>query len=147
MSVLKEFRDFAVKGNMIDLAIGVIIGAAFGAIVSSIVDDIFMPLIGLVIGGIDFSNLFVVLSNPDNVAVPSIAAAKAAGVSTLNIGLFINAVVKFTIIAFVLFMVVKGINSLKREAAKEPVQTTPAPTKEEILLTEIRDALRATPRV
>ncbi len=147
MSVLKEFRDFAVKGNMIDLAIGVIIGAAFGAIVSSIVDDIFMPLIGLVIGGIDFSNLFVVLSNPDNVAVPSIAAAKAAGVSTLNVGLFINAVVKFTIIAFVLFMVVKGINSLKREAAKEPVQTTPAPTKEEILLTEIRDALRATPRV
>lgn len=147
MSVLKEFRDFAVKGNMIDLAIGVIIGAAFGAIVSSIVDDIFMPLIGLVIGGIDFSNLFVVLSNPDNVAVPSIAAAKAAGVSTLNVGLFINAVVKFTIIAFVLFMVVKGINSLKREAAKEPVQTTPAPTKEEILLTEIRDALRASPRV
>ena len=147
MSVLKEFRDFAVKGNMIYLAIGVIIGAAFGAIVSSIVDDIFMPLIGLVIGGIDFSNLFVVLSNPDNVAVPSIAAAKAAGVSTLNVGLFINAVVKFTIIAFVLFMVVKGINSLKREAAKEPVQTTPAPTKEEILLTEIRDALRATPRV
>ena len=147
MSVLKEFRDFAVKGNMIDLAIGVIIGAAFGAIVSSIVDDIFMPLIGLVIGGIDFSNLFVVLSNPDNVAVPSIAAAKAAGVSTLNVGLFINAVVKFTIIAFVLFMVVKGINSLKREAAKEPVQTTPAPTKEEILLTEIRDALRTTPRV
>ena len=147
MSVLKEFRDFAVKGNMIDLAIGVIIGAAFGAIVSSIVDDIFMPLIGLVIGGIDFSNLFVVLSNPDNVAVPSIAAAKAAGVSTLNVGIFINAVVKFTIIAFVLFMVVKGINSLKREAAKEPVQTTPAPTKEEILLTEIRDALRATPRV
>ncbi|MDV3251859.1 large conductance mechanosensitive channel protein MscL [Devosia sp. BK] len=147
MSVLKEFRDFAVKGNMIDLAIGVIIGAAFGAIVSSIVDDIFMPLIGLIIGGIDFSNLFVVLSNPDNVAVPSVAAAKAAGVSTLNVGLFINAVVKFTIIAFVLFLVVKGINSLKREAAKEPVETTPAPTKEEVLLTEIRDALRATPRL
>lgn len=147
MSVFKEFRDFAVKGNMIDLAIGVIIGAAFGAIVSSIVDDIFMPLIGLIIGGIDFSNLFVVLSNPENVAVPSVAAAKAAGVSTLNIGLFINAVVKFTIIAFVLFLVVKAINSLKREAAKEPVETSPAPTKEEVLLTEIRDAIRATPRV
>jgi large conductance mechanosensitive channel len=144
MSVLKEFRDFAVKGNMIDLAIGVIIGAAFGAIVSSIVDDIFMPLIGLIIGGIDFSNLFVVLSNPGDVAVPSLAAAKAAGVATLNIGLFINAVVKFTIIAFVLFMVV---NRLKREAAKEPVETTPAPTKEEVLLTEIRDALRAAPRL
>ncbi len=147
MSVFKEFRDFAVKGNMIDLAIGVIIGAAFGAIVSSIVDDIFMPLIGLIIGGIDFSNLFIVLSNPENVAVPSVAAAKAAGVSTLNIGLFINAVVKFTIIAFVLFLVVKAINSLKREAAKEPVETSPAPTKEEVLLTEIRDAIRATPRV
>jgi large conductance mechanosensitive channel len=147
MGMFKEFRDFAIKGNMIDLAIGVIIGAAFGAIVSSIVDDIFMPIIGLIIGGIDFSNLFVVLSNPDNVPVPSIAAAKAAGVATLNVGLFINAVVKFTIIAFVLFMVVKGINSLKREAAKEPVETTPAPTQEEVLLTEIRDALRASPRV
>jgi large conductance mechanosensitive channel len=143
MSVFKEFRDFAIKGNMIDLAIGVIIGAAFGAIVSSIVDDIFMPLIGLIIGGIDFSNLFVVLSNPNDVAVPSIAAAKEAGVATLNIGLFINAVVKFTIIAFVLFLVVKGINSMKREAAKEPVETSPAPTKEEVLLTEIRDAIRA----
>ena len=141
--MLKEFRDFAVKGNMIDLAIGVIIGAAFGAIVSSIVDDIFMPLIGLIIGGIDFSNLFVVLSNPDNIPVPSIAAAKAAGVATLNVGLFINAVVKFTIIAFVLFMVVKGINRLKKQAATEPVATTPAPSKEEVLLTEIRDALRA----
>lgn len=144
--MFKEFRDFAIKGNMIDLAIGVIIGAAFGAIVSSIVDDVFMPLIGLIIGGIDFSNLFIVLSNPDNVAVPSLAAAKAAGVATLNIGLFINAVVKFTIIAFVLFLVVKGINKLKRQAAAEPVVEAPAPSKEEVLLTEIRDALRASPR-
>ena len=143
MSVFKEFRDFAIKGNMIDLAIGVIIGAAFGAIVSSIVDDIFMPLIGLLLGGIDFSNLFVVLSNPNDVAVPSLAVAQEAGVATLNIGLFINAVVKFTIIAVVLFMVVKGINSMKREAAKEPVESTPAPSKEEVLLTEIRDILKA----
>tara|TARA_R110002020_G_scaffold178334_6_gene371341 strand:+ start:10696 stop:11124 length:429 start_codon:yes stop_codon:yes gene_type:complete len=141
--MFKEFRDFAIKGNMIDLAIGVIIGAAFGAIVSSVVDDIFMPLIGLLIGGIDFSNLFVVLSNPDNLPVPSLVAAQEAGISTLNVGLFINAVVKFAIIAFVLFMVVKGINSLKREAAKEPVAQTPAPSREEVLLTEIRDALRA----
>ena len=141
--MFKEFRDFAIKGNMIDLAVGVIIGAAFGAIVSSLVDDVFMPLIGLILGGIDFSNLFIVLSNPDNVAVPSLTAAQAAGVATLNIGLFINAVVKFAIIAFVLFMVVKGINSLKREAAKEPVAKTPAPSREEVLLTEIRDALRA----
>ncbi len=145
--MLKEFRDFAIKGNMIDLAIGVIIGAAFGSIVSSLVDDIFMPLIGLVLGGIDFSNLFIVLSNPDNVPVPSLAAAQQAGVSTLNIGLFINAVVKFTIIAFVLFLVVKAINAMKREAANEPAEVTPAPTKEEVLLTEIRDVLRANPRV
>lgn len=141
--VFKEFRDFAVKGNMVDLAIGVIIGAAFGAIVSSIVDDLFMPLIGLILGGIDFSNLFVVLKNPENVPVVSLAAAKAAGVATLNIGLFLNAVVKFLIVALVLFMLVKAINSLKRKAAEEPVQTTPAPSREEVLLTEIRDALRA----
>lgn len=145
--MFKEFRDFAIKGNMIDLAIGVIIGAAFGSIVSSLVDDIFMPLIGLIIGGVDFSNLFIVLSNPDGVSVPSLAAAQAAGVATLNIGLFINAVVKFTIIAFVLFMVVKGVNRMKRQAAVEPVAETPAPSKEEVLLTEIRDALRAAPRV
>ncbi len=142
-SLLKEFRDFAVKGNMIDLAIGVIIGAAFGAIVSSLVDDVFMPLIGLIIGGIDFSNLFIVLKNPNNVAVTSIQAAKDAGVATLNIGLFINAIVKFTIIAFVLFMVVKGINSMKKKAAEEPTPASPAPSREEVLLTEIRDALRA----
>jgi len=140
--MFKEFRDFAIKGNMIDLAIGVIIGAAFGAIVSSIVDDIFMPIIGLIIGGIDFSNLFVVLSNPENVPVPSLAAAQAAGVATLNIGLFINAVVKFVIIAFVLFLVVKAINSMKREAAAEPAPPAP-PTKEEELLAEIRDAIKA----
>src|SRR6476661_9262398 len=116
IQMFKEFRDFAVKGNMIDLAVGVIIGAAFGAIVSSIVDDIFMPLIGLILGRVDFSNLFVVLNNPGNVAVPSVAAAKAAGVATLNIGLFLNALVKFLIIAFVLFMVVKFVNRLKRQA-------------------------------
>lgn len=141
-SMLKEFRDFAIKGNMIDLAIGVIIGAAFGAIVSSIVDDIFMPLIGLIIGGIDFSNLFVVLKNPGNVAVTSLQQARDAGVATLNVGVFINAAVKFTIIAFVLFLVVKGINSMKRQAAAEPAKTPPAPSREEVLLTEIRDAVR-----
>ena len=145
--MFKEFRDFALKGNVLDLAIGVIIGAAFGAIVSSIVDDVFMPIIGLILSGLDFSNLFIVLNNPGNVPVPSVAAAQAAGVATLNYGLFINAVVKFTIIAFVLFLVVKGINRLKRQAAAEPVATTPAPSSEEVLLTEIRDALRAAPRV
>ena len=143
--MLKEFRDFAIKGNMIDLAVGVIIGAAFSAIVSSIVDDLFMPVIGLILGGIDFSNLFVVLKNPDSVPVVSLAAAKAAGVATLNIGLFLNAVVKFAIVAFVLFLVVKAINTLKRQAAIQPTQASPAPSREEVLLTEIRDALRARP--
>jgi large conductance mechanosensitive channel len=145
--MLKEFRDFAIKGNMIDLAIGVIIGAAFGAIVSSIVDDLFMPLIGLILGRIDFSNMFIVLNNPNNVAVPSLTAAKAAGVATLNIGLFLNALVKFLIIAWVLFMVVKGINMMKRRAAADPAPEVPAPpTKQEVLLTEIRDAIRAQPQ-
>jgi large conductance mechanosensitive channel len=141
-SMLKEFRDFAIKGNVVDLAIGVIIGAAFGAIVSSLVDDVFMPLIGLVLGRVDFSNLFVVLNNPNNVAVSSLAVAKEAGVATLNIGLFINAVVKFTIVAFVLFLVVKGINTVRNRQAAAPPAQPPAPTKEEVLLTEIRDALR-----
>lgn len=143
-SMYKEFRDFAIKGNMVDLAIGVIIGATFGAIVSSLVDDVFMPVIGLILGRIDFSNLFIVLSNPKNVDVPSIAAAKAAGVATLNIGLFINAVVKFLIVAVVLFAVVKALNMMKRKAAADPTPEVPAPpTKQEVLLTEIRDALVA----
>lgn len=140
--MFKEFRDFALKGNVIDLAIGVIIGAAFGAIVSSIVDDIFMPVIGLILSGIDFSNLFIVLNNPGNVPVPSVAAAKAAGVATLNYGLFINAVVKFTIIAFVLFLVVKAINRLKKQEAAAPA-APPAPSAQEKLLAEIRDAIKA----
>lgn len=140
--MFKEFRDFALKGNVMDLAIGVIIGAAFGAIVSSIVDDIFMPIIGLILNGVDFSNLFIVISNPNNVPVPSVAAAQAAGVATLNYGLFINAVVKFAIIAFVLFLVVKGINRLRRQEAAAPA-APPAPTTEEKLLTEIRDAIKA----
>ena len=139
--MFKEFRDFALRGNVVDLAIGVIIGAAFGVIVSSLVDDVFMPLIGLILGHIDFSNLFVVLSNPNNVPVTSLAQAKDAGVATLNIGLFINAVVKFLIVAFVLFLVVKGINSLKKKEPAASAAPTP-PTKEEVLLTEIRDALR-----
>lgn len=140
--MFKEFRDFALKGNVIDLAVGVIIGAAFGAIVSSIVDDVFMPVIGLVLSGIDFSNLFIVLNNPTGVAVPSVAFAKANGIATLNYGLFINATVKFTIVAFVLFLVVKGVNKLKREKAAAPVAPA-GPTAEEKLLMEIRDAIKS----
>ena len=142
--MLKEFRDFALKGNVIDLAIGVIIGAAFGAIVSSLVDDVFMPVIGLILNGIDFSNLFIVLSNPEGVAVPSVEVAKENGIATLNYGLFINAMVKFIIIAFVLFLVVKGVNRLRRKEAEKPTPAAPpAPTAEEKLLMEIRDAIKA----
>ena len=142
--MFKEFRDFALKGNVMDLAIGVIIGAAFGAIVSSVVDDLFMPIVGLILNGIDFSNLFIIISNPNNIAVPSVAAAKAAGVATLNYGLFINAVVKFAIVAFVLFLVVKGVNRLRRQEAAAPAPAAPpAPTTEEKLLMEIRDAIKS----
>jgi large conductance mechanosensitive channel len=141
--MLKEFRDFALRGNVIDLAIGVIIGAAFGAIVSSLVDDVFMPLIGLILSGIDFSNLFLVLNNPSGVAVPSVAFAKDNGIATLNYGLFINAVVKFTIVAFVLFLVVKAVNRLRRKEEAKPEPAPAAPTTEERLLTEIRDAIKA----
>lgn len=145
MSLIKEFKEFAVKGNMVDMAVGIIIGGAFGTIVSSLVDDVFMPVIGLILGGVDFSNLFIVLSNPSGVPTPSLAAAQAAGVATLNIGLFINAVVKFTIVAFALFILVKGINMLRRDAAKKPDEVPPAPPREEVLLTEIRDILKAKP--
>lgn len=144
MSFFQEFKEFAVKGNMVDMAVGIVIGGAFGTIVSSLVDDIFMPVIGLVLGGVDFSNLFIVLSNPDGVAVPSLAVAEAAGVATLNIGLFINAVVKFAIVAFALFMLVRGINMLRREKKAEEAPAEPAPPpREEVLLAEIRDILKA----
>jgi large conductance mechanosensitive channel len=140
--MLKEFRDFALRGNVIDLAIGVIIGAAFGTIVSSLVDDVFMPIIGLILSGVDFSNLFFVIRNPENIAVPSLAFAKENGIPVLAYGLFINAVVKFTIVAFVLFLVVRAVNSMKKKQETAPA-APPAPSKEEVLLTEIRDALRA----
>jgi large conductance mechanosensitive channel len=121
--MLKAFRDFAIKGSAADLAIVVIAGAALAAIVSSLVDDAFMPIIGLVLGKVDFSNLFIVVSNPNNVAVSPLAAASDAGVAALTIGLFINAVVKFSIVAFVLFLVVKGINTVRnRQAAAPPAQ-------------------------
>ena len=136
--MLKEFKEFALKGNMVDLAVGIVIGAAFGAIVSSLVDDIFMPIIGLLLNGIDFSNWFIVLSNPGDQAVPSLAAAKDLGVATLNIGLFINAIVKFTIVAFALFLVVKAMNTMKKKEAAKPAP----PPADITLLTEIRDLLK-----
>lgn len=139
--MFKEFKEFALKGNMVDLAVGIVIGAAFGAIVSSLVDDIFMPVIGIIIGGIDFSTWFVALADTKGVVYNTIAAAKDAGVPTLNIGLFINAVVKFVIIAFALFLVVKAMNSLKRKEEEKPPAPAVLPA-DVALLTEIRDLLK-----
>jgi large conductance mechanosensitive channel len=120
----KEFREFALKGNAVDLAIGVIIGVAFGGIVTSLVNDIMMPPIGKALGGVDFSNLFLVLGDG---TYPSLKAAKEAGAATINYGVFINVVINFLIVAFVLFMVVKAMNRMKREAPAP----APAPTERE----------------
>jgi large conductance mechanosensitive channel len=142
--VLKEFKEFALKGNMLDMAVGIIVGAAFGTIVKSLVEDVIMPPIGLALGGVDFSDLFVVLKAGTETAGPyvSLADAKAAGAVSINYGQFANTLISFLIVAFVLFMVVRGMNKLKRkEDAKPPAPA--APTKQEVLLTEIRDALRA----
>jgi len=135
--MLKEFRDFAMRGNVVDLAIGVIIGAAFGRIVDSLVNDIIMPIIGAVTGGLDFSNYFVGLSHA--VTATNLAEAKKQG-AVLGYGNFITIAVNFIIIAFVLFLVIKAINTMKKQEAA-PAPAAPAPTKSEVLLTEIRDAL------
>lgn len=132
MAIIKEFKEFAMRGNVVDLAVGVIIGAAFGKIVSSLVNDIIMPPIGYVTGGIDFKNLKVLLKQGD-------PAKKIADVS-INYGNFINTTIEFLIIAFCIFMVVKAINSLKKPEEVAPA-ADPEPTKEEILLTQIRDLL------
>ena len=139
----KDFKEFAMRGNMMDMAVGIIIGAAFGAIVASLVADIIMPPIGLLLGNLDFSNLFAVLkAGTPPPPYPSLAAAQAAGAVTLNYGLFVNHVVSFLIVAFAVFMVVKGMNRLKRKQAEAPTQPAPA-SPEVTLLTEIRDVLRS----
>ncbi len=124
--MIKEFKEFIMRGNVVDMAVGIVIGAAFGAIVKSFVDDVLMPPIGLLLGNVDFSNLFIILKEGGKAAGPyaSLAAAKAAGAVTLNLGIFINTVISFVIIAFAVFLVIKGINRLKREKeapAAEPV--------------------------
>jgi len=138
MSMLSEFREFALKGNVVDLAVGVIIGAAFGTIVASLVDDLIMPLVGSVSGGLDFSNYFVPLS--DSVTATTLAEAREQG-AVFAYGKFITAVLKFAIVAWVLFLVIKAMNAMKRkeEAKPAPVAETPADIK---LLTEIRDLLK-----
>jgi large conductance mechanosensitive channel len=134
--MLKEFREFAMKGNVLDMAIGVIIGGAFGKIVSSLVSDVLMPPIGLLMGKVDFTSLFLNLSGTPQ---PSLAAAKAAGAPTVNYGVFLQTVFDFIIIAFVIFMLVKQVNRFKKEEAPAP---PPGPTPQEKLLMEIRDALK-----
>lgn len=137
MSLVKEFKEFIMRGNVLDLAVGIIIGAAFTAIVSSLVDDMIMPIIGLVLKGIDFSNLFVNLRDPMDTTYVTVAAAKAAGIPTLNYGLFINAIIKFMIVGFAVFMLIKGMHRLvrKKEAAA-------GPSEDVLLLREIRDLLK-----
>ncbi len=140
MSLLKEFKEFAIKGNAFDLAVGVIIGAAFGKIVDSLVRDLVMPPIGLLLGGINFNNLFIALDGKDYATV---AAAKTAGVATLNYGVFIQSMVDFAIIAFAIFMVIKLMNNLRRQdQAKAEAAPEPAPSEEVLLLREIRDSLK-----
>ena len=139
MKLIDEFRIFAVKGNAFDLAVGVIIGAAFGAIVTSLVNDVIMPPIGYITGGIDFTDIFINLSGGD---YPSLAAAKDAGAATINVGVFLNRVISFLIVAWVLFLLVRQMNRLKRKEEEAP--TVPAaPPPELVVLQEIRDLLAA----
>ena len=135
--MLKEFKDFIQRGNVIDLAVAVIIGAAFGAIVKSFVDDIVTPLLGVFLGGLDFSNWFIALDGGDYV---TLAAAQEAGAATVNLGLFVNAIINFLIMAFVIFMVIRNMNKLKEEEKAAP-PAPPEPSAEEKLLMEIRDLL------
>lgn len=138
MGLIQEFREFAVKGNAIDLAVGVIVGGAFGTIVSSLVDDILMPPIGLLLGGVDFTNFFVNLGSGD---YPTLAAAKEAGAPTLNYGNFLQSVVRFLIVGWAVFLMVRAINRMHRRQEEAPA-ALPAPAEEVVLLREIRDALR-----
>lgn len=139
--MLKEFKEFAVKGNVLDMAVGIIIGAAFGTIVKSLVADVIMPPIGLLLGGVDFTHIFVTVK-AGSVAGPyeTLAAAQEAGAVTVNVGVFANELVSFTIVAFAVFMLVKSFNKLKAEEEAAP---PPAPSAEEKLLGEIRDLLKA----
>ncbi|MGB5510366.1 MAG: large-conductance mechanosensitive channel protein MscL [Woeseiaceae bacterium] len=135
--MLQEFKNFAMRGNVVDMAVGIIIGGAFGKIVSSFVADVIMPPIGLLLGGVDFSSLFINLSD---VSYATLAAAEEAGAPVIRYGSFINTVLDFVIIAFAIFMVIKGLNSMKKKEEEAPSEP-PKPSAEETLLTEIRDLL------
>jgi len=139
MGMLKEFKEFAMRGNVVDMAVGIIIGAAFGKIVSSLVNDVIMPPIGKLMGNVDFSDLFINLSGGE---YTSLAAAKAAGAATLNYGVFLNTVLDFIIVAFAIFMMIKVMNAAKRKAEEAPA-APPPPPPQEVLLAEIRDLLKS----
>lgn len=141
--MLKEFKEFAMRGNVVDMAVGIIIGAAFGKIVTSLVNDVVMPPIGLLLGSVDFSNLFVNLDLDADYA--TLASAEEAGAPIIKYGMFINTVLDFVIVAFAIFLVIKALNKLKRQQAAQP-PPPPVPTAQERLLTEIRDVLKAQAR-
>lgn len=140
--MLKEFKEFIARGNVIDLAVGVIIGGAFGAITTSLVNDVVMPVVGLLLGKVDFGNLFVVLSSTVAERPVTVAAAKAAGIPTLNYGLFINTIINFLLIAFAVFMLVKFANRIRRQLLADPTPEAAAPPEDVLLLREIRDELK-----
>ena len=140
MSMLQEFKTFAMRGNVVDMAVGVIIGGAFGAIVSAMVSDILMPVVGVATGGVNFKDQFIAL---DGKTYATMDLAKQAGVDTLNYGSVIDATIKFIVVAFVLFMVIKGMNSAKKKEEAAPAPAAPAePPAQEKLLAEIRDLLK-----
>ena len=145
MSIASEFKQFIMRGNVIDLAVGMVVGTAFSGIVKSLVDNVIMPPIGLLIGGVDFSNLFITLKNGAQAPAEgyaNLAAAQAAGAVTLNIGLFINSVISFLIIAAAIFTVIKALNAMKKAEATAAAEEAPAePSEEVLLLREIRDSL------
>lgn len=139
--MLKEFKEFAIKGNMMDMAVGIIIGAAFGTVVTSLVSDVLMPVISGLIGSPDFSNLYVVLRNPSGAAYTSVKAARDGGAVVLALGLLINAIISFLAVSVALFFLVKALNRLRRQEVAAPAKA-PEPTAEVRLLGEIRDLLR-----
>jgi large conductance mechanosensitive channel len=136
--MLNEFKKFAMRGNVMDMAVGIIIGGAFGKIVASLVNDVIMPPIGLLMGNVDFSQLFI---NLTETPYESLAAAQEAGAATINYGMFINATVNFVIVAFAIFMMIKGMNSMKKKEEEAPAEPA-KPSAEVELLTEIRDSLK-----
>ena len=149
MNIIKEFKEFAMKGSVVDLAVGVIIGVAFGKVVTSVVNDVIMPPVGKAMGGMNFTDLFFNLDPSklakDGSVITSLAQAKEAGAAVIAYGSFVNTLIDFTIVAFCIFMIVKMMNSLKKKPAPAAPVTPPEPTRQEELLGEIRDILKAPP--